>query len=61
MPIVVFKVIPLVLEGVEGLMLNLPARPTAPHNLKPIDFRHPQIGDPGEMLAVVKNANNSLR
>ncbi len=53
MAVVVFKMIALVLEGIEGLIFNLPAGATAPHQLKDIGCRDREIGDPAKMLDFV--------
>ena len=44
------EVIALVLQGIEGLILNLPSGAGATHKMKDIFFGDGQIGNPGEML-----------
>ena len=46
MSVVVFKVIALILEGVEGLVLNLPASASGSHHALDGARRKRQVGDP---------------
>ena len=52
-PEVVLEVISLILQGVEGLVLDLPTRPTAPHDLVSVLFGDGEIGDPAERFHLV--------
>jgi hypothetical protein len=53
MPIIVFKVIALVFQRVEGLVFDFPPGATSSHEVKDIAFGHPQVGDPAEVLDLV--------
>ena len=48
---IVLKMIALVLQGVEGFILDFPTRPPPAHDLKDILKGHGQVGDPTEMLS----------
>jgi hypothetical protein len=47
-----FEMIPLVLQGVEGLVLNLPTRPPATHDCEDVHLGDGEIGDPTEVLGL---------
>ena len=51
---VVLKMIALVLQGVEGLILHFPTRPTTAHDLKDIGGGHGKVSDPTEMLCLAR-------
>ena len=50
MTIVVFQVIALVFQGVEGLILDLPACSSPPHDVPDVLRNQEKVGDPTEML-----------
>ena len=52
-PEIVFKMVPLVLEGVEGLIFDFPASASAAHNGEHIPGVKGQIGDPAEVLNLI--------
>src|SRR5664279_2237974 len=47
---VVFKMIVLVLQSVEGLILHFPTRPPSAHDLKDVGSGHGKVSHPTEML-----------
>src|SRR5262252_10112387 len=53
MAVVVFKVIALVFQRVEGCVFDFPPGATTSHEVKDIPFGHPQVGDPAEVLDLV--------
>jgi len=50
---VVLEMIALILEGIEGLILDFPACPSAPTQSVGIGFADGKVGDPGEMAGGV--------
>ena len=50
---VMVKVIALILQGIEGLIFDFPARPAAAHQVKGIILGDCKIANPGEMLVFV--------
>jgi hypothetical protein len=50
---VVFKVLALILEGVAGLILNLPARPAAAHQGGGMVLGDDEVRNPGAMFDLV--------
>src|SRR5262249_466233 len=50
MPVVVFKVVALIFQCIERLILNLPPGRSSPHEVKDISRAHPQVRHPTEML-----------
>ena len=50
---VVFELILLVLQGVEGLVLDLPTRPPSPHDREHGQLGAGEISDPGKVLGLV--------
>ena len=53
MPVIVFKVVALVFQRIEGLILNLPAGSSTPHEVKDVALAHPQVRYPTEVLDLV--------
>jgi hypothetical protein len=49
---VMLKMIPLVLERIEGFILDFPTRPTTAHDLKDIGRGHGKVGDSTEVLCL---------
>ena len=47
---VMFKMIPLVLQGIDSLILYFPTRPSATHDLKNVGGGHGKVSHPTEML-----------
>ncbi len=55
---VIFKTIPRVLQGFEGLVLNAPAGPPRPHQFDGIEVRDGQVRDPGAVPCPTVRANH---
>ncbi len=53
MPVVMFKMIALIFEGVEGFIFNLPTRPSTFHYDADIPFFQGEIGNPAKMAYFV--------
>ncbi len=49
------KMITLILQGIEGFILDLPTDTTTPHDLKYIAFCHGKIGNPTEMRYFIRS------
>ena len=50
MPIIVFKVIALIFQSIEGLVFNLPPRPATPHEVVHVPRADAQVGHPTKVL-----------
>lgn len=47
---VVFDMVALILQGVEGFVLDFPARPAGTHQLDDIGLAHEKVGDPAVVI-----------
>ena len=54
MSVVVLKVIALVFQGIEGFVFDLPPGSSPPHEVKDSTPAHPQVGDPTEVLDLIR-------
>ena len=51
--VVMFKVVTLILEGIEGFIFDFPTGTSTPHQVKNVDFGYRQIGNPAKVLDFV--------
>jgi hypothetical protein len=51
--VVMFEVVPLILERIEGFILDFPAGPSTSHQVKNVEFGHRQVGNPAKVVDFV--------